>query len=372
MPEQLRADLRAAHSRILRFAQAQLGALTMDIEVELEPGVTAGSRRLPVSAAGCYVPGGRYAHLASALMTVTTAKAAGVPYVVMCTPPSSARATGAATDERNLEALVPSELRFAAHLAGADVLLVCGGVQGIAAMVEGIGIEHKVDVVVGPGNRFVAEAKRQLFGRIGIDMIAGPTETLIVADGTADAHLVSSDLVSQAEHGPDSPCWLVTTSEALAKDVMARMQGHMDRLPEVNKAAAEAAWADYGEVVLAADRDEAAAICDEYAAEHLEVHCADLAWWKTTLRNYGSLFLGEETTVTYGDKAAGPNHVLPTMGAARYTGGLNVDKFLKTVTWQQMTREATRTVGAESARISRAEGMVGHAHAAEDRLAKFC
>jgi sulfopropanediol 3-dehydrogenase len=224
---------------------------------------------------------------------------------------------------------------------------------------------------VGPGNRFVAEAKRILFGRVGIDLFAGPTEILVIADDSADPEIVASDLVGQAEHGPDSPAWLITTSQDMAEQVMARIDKYVARLQEPNRSAASAAWRDYGEVVVADSREEAAVVSDAYAAEHLEVHAQDLNWWLQRLRNYGSLFLGEETSVSYGDKASGPNHILPTKGAARYTGGLSVGKFIKTVTWQRMTREANREVGAVTARISRAEGMEGHAFAGDDRLNKY-
>ena len=226
-------------------------------------------------------------------------------------------------------------------------------------------------LLVGPGNRFVAEAKRMLYGRVGIDMFAGPTEIAVIADETADAVVVAEDLVSQAEHGPDSPAWLITTSRQLAEDVMAQMDRHINALPEIAKNAASMAWRDYGEVILCNSDDEVASISDEYAAEHLEVHTAKDAWYKNRLKNYGSLFVGEETTVTYGDKCSGTNHILPTKGAAHYTGGLSVHKFLKIVTTQRMTREANREVGQAAARISRLEGMEGHARAADVRLRKY-
>ncbi|MEO1865762.1 MAG: histidinol dehydrogenase, partial [Pseudomonadota bacterium] len=230
---------------------------------------------------------------------------------------------------------------------------------------------HPADVLVGPGNRFVAEAKRILYGRVGIDMFAGPTEIAVIADETADPDIVASDLISQAEHGFDSPAWLISTSQELAEQVIERIPSCIARLSDPNKAAAECAWRDYGEVIIAETREEAVEQSDIYAPEHLEVHTKDLEWWLAELSNYGSLFLGEETTVTYGDKASGPNHILPTKGAARYSGGLSVGKFIKTVTWQRMNREANRDVGAVSARISRAEGMEGHALAGDDRLHKY-
>ena len=354
---QTRDDIRFAWERVRRFAEAQRASLA-EFETELSPGLVAGQRLIPVETAGCYIPGGRYAHIASAIMSVTTAKVAGVRNVIACSPPRG-------------ESGVHPAILYTADLCGADSILALGGVQGVAALAFGLFTGHAADLIVGPGNRFVAEAKRALFGRVGIDLFAGPTEILVIADGDADPDLVACDLVSQAEHGPDSPAWLVTTSHALAAEVVARIEGFVARLDEPNRGAATAAWRDYGEVAVADSREEAAGLSDAYAPEHLEVHAADPEWWLGRLRNYGSLFLGEETTVTYGDKAAGPNHILPTRGAARYTGGLSVGKFIKTVTWQRMTREANREVGAASARISRAEGMQGHALAGDDRLRKY-
>ncbi len=357
LPETLKADIAFAHQRVKAFAEAQLASLH-EFQLELSPGLIAGQRLIPIKTAGCYVPGGRYAHIASALMSITTAKVAGVDNVIVCSPPSGARG-------------VHPAILYAAQLAGADTLLALGGVQGIAALMLGLFSGHAADLLAGPGNRFVAEAKRLLFGRVGIDMFAGPTEILVIADETADATLVASDLISQAEHGADSPVWLISTSSALAEQVIAAVPAQIARLPQPNRQSAQAAWDDYGEVLVVDSREEAVANSDRYAPEHLEVQAVDLDWWLQRLRNYGSLFLGEETTVSYGDKASGPNHILPTCGAARYTGGLSVGKFLKTVTWQRMTRAANREIGAVSARISRAEGMVGHAHAGDDRLAKY-
>ena len=357
VPDQIKRDIQFAHARVKGFAEAQLASM-VEFETELSPGLIAGQRLIPVDTAGCYVPGGRYAHIASAIMSIATAKVAGVGNVIACSPPRK-------------EAGVHPAILYAADLAGADTILSLGGVQGIAALAFGLFTEHKADILVGPGNRFVAEAKRILFGRVGIDLFAGPTEILVIADDSADADIVASDLVGQAEHGPDSPAWLVTTSRKLAEETQSRIPGCIARLEEPNRSAAENAWRDYGEVVLVDNRDEAVGVSDEYAPEHLEVQAADLNWWLQNLRNYGSLFLGEETTVAYGDKASGPNHILPTKGAARYTGGLSVGKFIKTVTWQRMSREANRDVGAASARISRAEGMLGHALTGDDRLHKY-
>ena len=357
LSQRARDDIQFAYARVKKFAEAQLASMA-EFETELSPGLIAGQRLIPVQTAGCYIPGGRYAHIASAIMSVTTAKVAGVKNVIACSPTRG-------------DAGVHPSILYAADLAGADTILALGGVQGIATMAFGLFSGHPADILVGPGNRFVAEAKRILYGRVGIDMFAGPTEIAVIADETADPDIVASDLISQAEHGFDSPAWLISTSENLAQQVMARIPDCIARLGEPNRSAAESAWRDYGEVVIADSREEAVTQSDLYAAEHLEVHTTDLEWWLANLNNYGSLFLGEETTVTYGDKASGPNHILPTKGAARYSGGLSVGKFIKTVTWQRMNREANRDVGAVSARISRAEGMEGHALAGDDRLHKY-
>lgn len=355
--DKLKSDIQFAHERVRRFAEAQRASMT-EFETELSEGLIAGQRLIPVNTAGCYVPGGRYAHIASAIMSVTTAKVAGVPNVIACSPSGKDRG-------------IHPAIIYTANLCGADTLLTLGGVQGIAALAYGLFTGHKADILVGPGNRFVAEAKRILFGQVGIDLFAGPTEIAIIADDTADPDVVACDLVSQVEHGPDSPAWLISTSSTAAEKTIGLIDKYMDMLPEPNKSAAQTAWRDYGEVVVTDTREEAAAISDTYAAEHLEVHADDLDWWLQTLTNYGSLFLGEETTVSYGDKSSGPNHILPTKGAARYTGGLSVGKFIKTVTYQRMTREANRGVGVASSRISRLEGMEGHALSGDVRLAKY-
>ena len=357
VPEKLKADIRFSHDNVRRFAEVQKGTLH-DVELEVVPGLIAGQKAIPVDAAGCYVPGGRYSHVASAIMTVTTAKVAGCRHITACSPP------------RPGVGIAPA-IVYAAHICGADKILAMGGVQGVAAMTFGLFGLPKANILVGPGNQFVAEAKRILFGRVGIDMIAGPTDSLILADKDADPHIVATDLVSQAEHGYNSPVWLVTDSRALAQDVMARVPALIDDLPEVNRDNAAAAWRDYAEVILCADREEMAATSDAYAPEHLTVQAADLDWWLGRLTCYGSLFLGEETTVAYGDKASGTNHVLPTSGAAGYTGGLSVHKYMKIVTWQRATREGAMPVAEATARISRLEGMEGHARAADVRLAKY-
>jgi len=357
VPQRLRDDLRFAHDRVRKFAEAQRASMS-EFETELSPGLYAGQKLIPVKTAGCYIPGGRYAHVASAIMSVTTAKVAGVDNVIVCSVAQKGHG-------------VPPAILYTADLCGADTILALGGVQGIAAMAFGLFTGHPADILVGPGNRFVAEAKRLLFGRVGIDLFAGPTEIAIIADATADPDIVASDLVGQAEHGPDSPAWLIALDRGLADAVMARMDALIAKLPEVQRNAATAAWRDYGEVVLCDNRDEAAEVSDRYAAEHLEVQAADLEWWLARLRNYGSLFVGEETTVAFGDKCSGTNHILPTKGAARYTGGLSVGKFIKTVTFQRMNREANRDVAAVAARISRLEGMEAHARTGDDRLRKY-
>ena len=357
VPAQVRADIDFAVRQVHDFAVAQRRSLT-EFSVPLHPGVTAGQRVLPVNVVGCYAPAGRYAHIASAYMTVATAKAAGVKTVIACSSPF--RGGG----------MHPYVL-YAFKAAGADVIMTLGGVQAIAAMAYGLFSGQPADVVVGPGNKFVAEAKRTLYGKVGIDVFAGPSEVAVIADDSADPDIVASDLVGQAEHGHESPAWLFTDSRVLAQAVMARVPLLIEALPPTARDAAGAAWRDYGEVIVCDSREEVAVLSDRHASEHLEVHARDLDWWLARLTNYGSLFLGEETNVAYGDKASGPNHVLPTKGAARYSGGLSVHKFMKTLTWQRMTREAARDIGEVTARISRLEGMEGHARTADDRLAKY-
>lgn len=357
VPEKLKQDIQFAHANVKKFAEAQKTTL-QDVEIEIVPGLIAGQKSIPVNAAGCYIPGGRYSHIASAIMTVTTAKVAGCNHIVACSPP------------RPGVGIAPA-IVYAAHVCGADTILAMGGVQAVASMTFGLFGLPKANILVGPGNQFVAEAKRILFGRVGIDMIAGPTDSLILADASADAEIVAADLVGQAEHGYNSPVWLVTDDRSLAEQVMARVPELIDTLPEVNRDNAAAAWRDYAEVILCADREEMAVTSDEYAPEHLTVQAQDLDWWLSRLSCYGSLFLGEETTVAFGDKASGTNHVLPTSGAASYTGGLSVHKYMKIVTWQRATREGSKPVAIATARISRLEGMEGHARTADIRLAKY-
>ena len=357
VPASVRADIDFAARQVYDFARAQRDSIH-DFSTELHPGVIAGQRVIPVNVVGCYAPAGRYAHIASAYMTVATAKAAGVGHIVACSSPY--RGGG-----------IHPYVLYAFKAAGADTIMTLGGVQAIASLAYGLFTGKPADVVVGPGNKFVAEAKRALFGKVGIDVFAGPSEVAVIADDTADPAIVASDLVGQAEHGHESPAWLFTTSRALAEDVIRRMPALIDALPPTARDAAGSAWRDYGEVIVGSTREEIAEISDRYASEHLEVHARDLDWWLGRLTCYGSLFLGEETTVAYGDKASGPNHVLPTKGAARYSGGLSVHKFMKTLTWQRMSREASREIGLVTARISRIEGMEGHARTADDRLLKY-
>lgn len=357
IPEGIKRDIEFAAGQVRKFAQAQMASVR-EFELELAPGLTAGQRLIPVNVAGCYVPTGRYAHIASAYMSIATAKAAGVPMVIACSTPYRG------------EGIHPQVL-YAMKVAGVDAVMTLGGVQAIAAMAYGLFTGKPADIIVGPGNKFVAEAKRMLFGSVGIDVFAGPSEVCIIADASADPAIVASDLVGQAEHGHESPAWLIATDRKLAEAVLRRVPELIEALPPTARDAAGAAWRDYGEVVLCDTREEAVEVSDRYASEHLEVHCEDLDWWFRNLTCYGSLFLGEETTVAFGDKASGTNHILPTKGAARYSGGLSVHKFIKTVTWQRMTRQASRDTAQVTARISRLEGMEAHARTADDRLAKY-
>jgi sulfopropanediol 3-dehydrogenase len=354
VPQQVKDDIAFAYDQVYGFALKQRESLR-EFETELYPGVTLGQRLVPCKCAGCYIPGGRFAHAASALMSVATSKAAGVPFVVACTPPRG-------------DSINPA-VAYALSLAQADTILAIGGVQAIATMAFGLFTGKPADIIVGPGNALVAEAKRLLFGEIGIDVFAGPTESMIIADKTADPLIVAVDLVSQAEHGLDSPVWLVTDSEKLADNVLEIMPKVINDLPHPE--ASLSAWNHYGEVVLCRDRNEMAAVSDEYAAEHVQVIAEDLEWFLQRLGNYGSLFLGEACTVAYGDKVSGTNHILPTKKAGRYSGGLNVGKFIKTLTYQKLTPEANRKIAAVTSRISRVEGMEGHARSADIRLRKY-
>ena len=358
LDQKTKDDIKFSYDRVRKFAEAQLKNYGQDFEVELSDGLFAGQKLIPVKTAGCYVPGGRYAHIASAVMSVTTAKVAGVENIIACSPP-----------KENIGAH-PS-IVYTADLCGADVILNLGGVPAIAAMTYGMFGNAPADILVGPGNQFVAEAKRILFGKVGIDLFAGPTEIAIIADETADPEIVAFDLVGQAEHGYNSPAWLFTTSKKLADEVMKRVPELIADLPELPRTSSEAAWRDYGEVILCDTDEEMATISDEYAPEHLEIQTKKDKWFHSRLKNYGSLFIGEETTVAYGDKCSGTNHILPTKGAGKYTGGLFVGKFIKTLSFQRMTKESTKEVGAAAARISRYEGMEAHARTGDVRLRKY-
>ena len=355
VPAAVKDDLKFAYEQVYGFAVKQRESM-QEFETEITPGVTLGQRLIPCNCAGCYIPGGLFAHAASAIMSIATAKAAGVPFVVACSP------------SHDGETINPA-IMAAVSICKPDVFMMMGGAHAIAAMAYGSFTGKPADVIVGPGNRFVAEAKRQLFGKIGIDVFAGPTESLVIADKTADPYVVAIDLMSQAEHGYDSPVWLVTDSKELAETVMNEMPKAITDLPEPKVAIVS--WRDYGEVILCSTREEMLEVSNDYAAEHVQVIAQDLDWWLDNLSNYGSLFLGEECTVSYGDKTTGTNHILPTNKSARYSGGLSVGKFIKVVTYQKMTQEASKRIGEVASRISRLEGMEGHARAADIRLRKY-
>jgi sulfopropanediol 3-dehydrogenase len=349
------ADIAFAQEQVRRFAEHQRAAI-QDLEVETLPGVVLGHRNVPVNAAGCYVPGGKYPLLASAHMSVITAKVAGVPRVVTCAPPYQGRPAPA--------------IVAAQHLAGADEIYCLGGIQAVAAMALGTARIRPVDILVGPGNAFVAEAKRQLFGRVGIDLFAGPTETLVIADDSVDAELCATDLLGQAEHGPDSPAVLLTTSESLARDTIREVDRLLGILPTA--AVARQAWESHGEVIVAADDREMVEIADRIASEHVQVMTRDPDWFLAHMTNYGALFLGPRTNVAYGDKVIGTNHTLPTKRAARYTGGLWVGKFLKTCTYQRvLTDEASARIGEYCSRLCALEGFAGHGEQANIRVRRY-
>ena len=358
LDQKTKDDIKFSYDRVKKFAEAQLKNYGQDFEIELSKGLFAGQKLIPVNTAGCYIPGGRYAHIASAVMSVTTAKVAGVKNIIACSPP-----------KENIGA--HPAIIYTADLCGADVILNLGGVPAIAAMTYGMFNNSPADILVGPGNQFVAEAKRILYGKVGIDLFAGPTEIAVIADQSADPEIVAFDLVGQAEHGYNSPAWLFTTSKKLADEVIELMPKLIADLPEIPRTSSEAAWRDYGEVILCDNNEELISISDDYAPEHLEVQTTNNEWFHKNLKNYGSLFIGEETTVAYGDKCSGTNHILPTKGAGKYTGGLFVGKFIKTLSFQRMTKESTKTVGAACARISRYEGMEAHARTGDVRLRKY-
>ncbi|KAI0103407.1 histidinol dehydrogenase [Daldinia grandis] len=349
------ADIKEAQKNVRRFAEAQRASIK-DFEVEIQPGVFLGQRNNPISTAGAYVPGGRYPLLASAHMTILTAKVAGVKHVIACTPPILGQ--------------VPNATVAAAYFAGADEIFLLGGTQAIAAMALGTESIKKVDFIAGPGNPFVAEAKRQLFGEIGIDLLAGPTEVLIIADEYADPFTIATDLLSQAEHGPDSPAVLITTSEEVGGETIERVDQILKDMPTAELAGTS--WRDYGEVVVVDSLDEAYELADVYSSEHVQILTENPREALEKMRNYGSLFLGEKTCVSYGDKCIGTNHVLPTRKAGRYTGGLWVGKYLKTQTYQEVVNEtASGEIGRLCARCSRAENFEGHARSGDLRAHKY-
>jgi sulfopropanediol 3-dehydrogenase len=347
-------DIEFAQAQIRRFAEHQKAALK-DVEVETLPGVRLGHKNIPVESVGCYVPGGRYPMVASAHMSIVTARTAGVKRIIACTPPNQG--------EPHAETIA------AMALGGADEIWVLGGVQAIAAMAFGTQSIRPVDMLCGPGNAYVAEAKRQLFGRVGIDLLAGPTEILVVADETADVEMIATDLLGQAEHGPTSPAICITTSRAIAENLDKEIQRQLKVLPTAD--VASVAWRDYGEIILVESREEAVKEADRVAAEHVEILCDNPRFFLERMRNYGALFLGPETNVSYGDKVIGTNHTLPTLGAARYTGGLWVGKFLKTCTYQEITPEASVKIGEYCSRLCAIERFWGHKEQADLRLRRY-
>jgi len=354
VPAQTISDITFAQEQVRNFAQVQRDALH-DVEVETLPGVTLGHRNIPVSRVGCYIPGGHYSIVAAAQMSILTAKVAGVSHVVACTPPVGGEIAGATI--------------AAMHLAGADAIYILGGIQALAAMAYGgLGIEP-VDMIVGPGNAYVAEAKRQLFGVVGIDLLAGPTEVLVLADETADAEICATDLLGQAEHGPTSPAILVTTDRALAEAVPAEIDRQLAVLPTAD--IARVSWRDYGEIIVVDSDKEMAEVADEIASEHVEVLTEDPEYFLDNMKNYGSLFLGPQTNVAYGDKVSGTNHTLPTKKAARYTGGLWVGKFIKTCTYQRVTDEASAMLGEYGSRYCDMEGFMGHKAQCDLRVRRY-
>ena len=347
-------DIRFAQAQVRRFAEFQKAAL-VDIEVETLPGVRLGHKNIPIANVGCYVPGGRYPMVASAHMSIVTAKVAGAERVIACTPPTAGK-----PHPETIAAMV---------LAGADEIYLLGGVQAIAAMALGTETIAPVDMLVGPGNAYVAEAKRQLFGRVGIDLLAGPTEVLVLADDSSDAEIVVTDLLGQAEHGPNSPAVLITSSRALAEAVPAEIERQLSTLRTAE--VARAAWQTHGEIRLVADRDEMLREANELASEHVEVLTREPRWFLSNLRNFGAMFLGPQTNVAYGDKVVGSNHTLPTRGAARYTGGLWVGKFMKTCTYQELTPEASALIGGYASRLCAIERFWGHKEQADLRVRRY-
>ena len=354
LDQQVIDDIRFAQEQVRNFAQIQRDSM-QDVEVETLPGVTLGHTHIPMNSVGCYVPGGKYPLVASAHMSVVTAKVAEVNRVIACAPPFDGRPSAA--------------IVVAMDMAGADEIYCMGGVQAVGAMAIGTETIAPVDMIVGPGNAFVAEAKRQLFGRVGIDLFAGPTETLVIADDSCDGELCAADLLGQAEHGPNSPAVLLTNSEQLAQDTIAEIERQLTILPTAEIAGA--AWRDYGQVILCDSYDEMVEVADDLASEHVQVMTRDPNYFLENMTNYGALFLGQETNVSYGDKVIGTNHTLPTKKAARYTGGLWVGKFIKTCTFQRVTPEASAMVGEYCSRLCAVEGFAGHKEQADIRVRRY-
>ncbi|MGE7762308.1 histidinol dehydrogenase [Peribacillus sp. NPDC097895] len=354
VPDQTIEDIKFAQSNVKRFAEEQRKSM-IDIEVETLPGVILGHKNIPVDSVGCYIPGGRYPMVASAHMSVLTAKVAGVKRVIACTPPIGGE--------------IPAATVAAMHMAGADEIYILGGIQAMAAMAVGTDTIKSVDMIVGPGNAFVAEAKRQLYGRVGIDLFAGPTETLVVADETADAEMIATDILGQGEHGPTSPGALITTSRKLAEETVVEIERQLGVLKTAD--VARVSWEDYGVIILVDTIDEAVLEANRLAFEHVEILTENPDYFLENMTNYGCLFLGPETNVAYGDKVIGTNHTLPTKGAARYTGGLWVGKFLKTVTYQKVAEDASAMIGEYAARLCQLENFAGHAEQALLRVRRY-
>lgn len=353
--DQTKEDIKFAQDNIRKFAKAQLESLN-DIEVEVMPGVFLGHKNIPVNSVGCYIPGGRYPMVASAHMSVLTAKVAGVKRVIACTPPINGE--------------IPKATVYAMAEAGADEIYILGGIQAMGAMAIGTESIESVDMIVGPGNAFVAESKRQLFGRVGIDLLAGPTETLVIADETSDPEMIATDILGQAEHGPTSPGAIISTSEEIARQAMDEIERQLESLPTAE--VASVSWRDYGQVIIVDSYDEAIKEADKLAFEHVEVLTKNPNLFLENMTNYGALFLGPETNVAYGDKVIGTNHTLPTKGAARYTGGLWVGKFIKTVTYQRIeSEEQSALIGEYAARLCELENFAGHAEQAKLRVRKY-
>lgn len=354
LDEQTVTDIKFAQTQIRKFAEAQRASM-QDVEIETIPGVRLGHKNIPIENVGCYIPGGRYPMVASAHMSVLTAKVAGCKRVIACTPPTNGAAHPATI--------------AAMYFAGADEIYLIGGVQAVAAMAIGTETIAPVDMLVGPGNAYVAEAKRQLFGRVGIDLFAGPTETLVIADDSADGEMVATDLLGQAEHGPNSPAVLMTTSQRVADETVVEIERQLGILATADVAGA--AWRDYGQILLCEDNDEMLREANHLASEHVEILTEDPQWWLDNMVNYGALFLGKETNVAYGDKVIGTNHTLPTSKAARYTGGLWVGKFIKTCTYQTCTEEASKIIGEYGSRLCAIENFAGHQEQCDLRVRRY-